>query len=361
VRYALPQPVTRHAVEGDALVVAGSVPVRRGIAVVAVVGGALSVAGTAVVTPAPQPRQPADVDPALIGLAANSKPVHKHDDLAGNSSVLDTQALARAVLRASEEGRRLAGENKKARADFDAAVAPATASAAAVLAGGANPGVPSGTASMPGQLIDPHDWYLTLPTGKQGSPDTIDGSKLAGYHSKFFDLNQAHNAIMFTANAGGAHTVGSHYPRSELREMNGAKKADWNASSGTHTMELVQAVTQTPTAKPDVICGQIHDAKDDVMQIHLSGKQLTVKYADGKKDVVLNDNYQLGTVFKVRIEATKGHIRVWYNDAMKADLPITATNSYFKAGTYVNSNPSHGEKPSAVGQVEVFKATVAHQ
>jgi Alginate lyase len=125
-------------------------------------------------------------------------------------------------------------------------------------------------------------------------------------------------------------------------------------------MELVQAVTQTPTAKPDVICGQIHDDKDDVMQIHLSGKQLTVKYADGKKDVVLNDDYQLGTVFKTKIEATKGHIRVWYNDQMKADLPITATNSYFKAGTYVNSNPDHGEKASAVGQVEVFKATVAH-
>ena len=32
---------------------------------------------------------------------------------------------------------------------------------------------------MPADLIDTNDWYLTLPTGKKGSPDTIDGSKLA--------------------------------------------------------------------------------------------------------------------------------------------------------------------------------------
>ena len=29
---------------------------------------------------------------------------------------------------------------------------------------------------MPGQLIDTHDWYLTLPTGQDGGPDTIHGS-----------------------------------------------------------------------------------------------------------------------------------------------------------------------------------------
>jgi len=273
--------------------------------------------------------------------------------------VLDTSALAETVREANEEGRRLAEEQESddsgdASGD-DSAASPASPAAAAPAAGSGR------TASkFPAELIDTKEWYLTLPTGKEGSPDTVEGSELANYHSKFFELTQAHDGIVFTANAGGATTSGSHYPRSELREMNGEEKASWDGRKGTHVMELDQAITKTPEAKPDVIAGQIHGTSDDLMQIHLSGRELTVKYADGKKKVSLDDDYQLGTRFKVKIESSGGHVKVWYNGQEKADLPISTSTSYFKAGAYVNSNTSKGEKSSAEGQVVVYNVDVKH-
>jgi Alginate lyase len=352
VRYALPQPVTRHAVEDDALVVAGSVPVRRGIAVVAVVGGALSAAGAAVVVAAPQPRNPAEADPA-IGLAADSKPASsstdKQDDLADESPVLDYEALAKAVLRASDEGRRLAaedqknGEDQKKQDQEDPAVSP---------------GLPTGTASMPGQLIDPHDWYLTLPTGKKGSPDTIDGSKLATYHSEFFDLNAQRNGIVFHAGTDGVTTKNSHYPRSELREMNGGEKASWSNETGTHEIDVREAFTKLPDAKPEVVGVQIHDASDDVLQIRLEGKTLMVQYHDGKSEAVLDPNYQLGTPFDTRIVAADGKVDVFYNGAKKAELPLSGSGWYWKVGAYVQSNGSHGDGADSAGEVTVYRADV---
>jgi hypothetical protein len=359
VRYALTQPVTRHALEVDAFAVAGSAPVRRGIAVVAVVGGALSVAGSTL-APTPQPPEPADThaDPAAIGLTAQSKQSKADDeDSDDDDPVLDADAVKKTVQKAKEEGSRLAAEDKKSREDDDEDEDDAPVAAASPTSGAAARG---GDASMPADLIDTNDWYLTLPTGKKGSPDTIDGSKLASYHSKFFELNDQRNGIVFTANAGGVTTSGSHYPRSELREMEGEKKASWDGRKGTHTMELDQAITAAPSAKPDVIAGQIHGTSDDLMQIHLSGKQLTVKYGDGKKKVVLDDDYKLGTRFTTKIESSGGHVKVWYNGQQKADRAINSSTSYFKAGAYVNCNTSKGADASDVGQVVVYKADVTH-
>jgi hypothetical protein len=220
---------------------------------------------------------------------------------------------------------------------------------------------PAGTAQVPGQLLDLTNWKLTLPTGQEGKPEEIVEPELSSFTNDFFRLNGGRDGVVFTANAGGVTTKGSKYPRSELREMNGDEKAAWDASSGTHTMEIVQSVDALPSVKKDVICGQIHDDRDDVMQIHLSGSRLTVKYADGKKDVVLDENYRLGTKFKVKIEATDGHVKVWYDDQLKADLDITATKSYFKAGAYVNSNVEKGAKASDIGKVTIYHLDVRHQ
>jgi hypothetical protein len=213
---------------------------------------------------------------------------------------------------------------------------------------------------FPAELIDASKWYLTLPTGSEGRPDTVDTKDLATYASKWFQLNNAKDGVVFTANTGGATTENSHYPRSELREMTGGENASWDGRSGTHTMELDQAITKTPSTKPDVIAGQIHGGDDDVMQIHLSGSTLTVKYADGKKDVVLDPSYKLGERFRVKIQSAKGQVKVWFNGALKADLPIYGAESYFKAGAYVNSNPEKGANPSDVGQVVIYGLKISH-
>jgi hypothetical protein len=237
--------------------------------------------------------------------------------------------------------------------------APANEQEDGQKAGGLGEAVASAV-RFPAQIIDASKWYLTLPTGPEGRPDTVDTSDLATYASKWFQLTDAKDGVVFTANAGGATTENSHYPRSELREMSGGENASWDGGSGTHTMEVEEAITKTPATKPDVISAQIHGGDDDVMQIHLSGSTLTVKYADGDKQVVLDPSYKLGERFRVKIQSAGGTVKVWFNGAMKASLPISGTGNYFKAGAYVNSNPEKGANPSDVGQVVIYGLKITH-
>lgn len=218
-------------------------------------------------------------------------------------------------------------------------------------------------AQKPSDLLDLKNWYLGLPvnTAHEGNPDNIYQPELTGYEQRpWFYLNDAKDGVVFRANVDGATTENSAYPRSELREMNGSAKAAWDGKKGTHTMEIRQAITMTPKVKPDVIAGQIHGTSDDLMQIHLSGKLLRVKYADGKKYVEIDSNYQLGTIFTVKIQSAGGRVKVWYNGVQKADLAISSSTSYFKAGSYVNSNEDKGDAPDAYGEVVIYSLNVTH-
>jgi len=213
---------------------------------------------------------------------------------------------------------------------------------------------------LPGDLIDLTNWYLTLPTGAAGDPDTVEQPKLTSYQSNFFQLNQARDGVVFTATAGGTTTKNSHYPRSELREMSGSRMAAWSNASGTHTLTARQAVTALPTAKPEIVTAQIHDGGDDVMQVRLEGTTLMAQYDDGKSEIVIDPNYRLGTVFDVKIVAAQGRVLVYYNGAQKAEINRSGSGWYFKSGSYVQSNTSKGDQPTAAGSVVVYSLNVTH-
>jgi hypothetical protein len=213
---------------------------------------------------------------------------------------------------------------------------------------------------QPGDVIDLKNWYLTLPSGSSGDPDTVQQPKLASYTSRFFRLNDTRDGVAFTAPAGGTTTENSHYPRAELREMNGSAKAAWSNSRGTHTMTTRQAITALPTAKPEIVSAQIHGGDDDVMQVRLEGSRLVVQYDDGKSEIVMDGNYKLGTVFDVKVVATGGRVLVSYNGVQKAEIKQSGSGWYFKSGSYLQSNTSKGDKPSAVGTVVIYSLKVTH-
>ena len=123
------------------------------------------------------------------------------------------------------------------------------------------------------------------------------------FTNEAFSVNGAGDGVVFSAPAGGVTTENSKLPRSELREMNGGEKAAWTNTSGTHTLEVCQAITKVPPAKPEVVAAQIHDGNDDVVQIRLEDKTLIVQYDDGKSEVVIDPDYALGTPYHVRIVA----------------------------------------------------------
>ena len=203
-------------------------------------------------------------------------------------------------------------------------------------------------------------WYLTLPTGQQGSPDTIENPTLEKFTNDFFKLNPTRDGVVFSAHGDGVTTKNSHYPRSELREMNGGEKASWSNTSGSHTLDVCEAITKVPSAKPEVVAAQIHDGNDDVLQIRLEGQKLMVQYNDGGSEAIIDPNYVLGTPYNVRIIAANGKVDVLYNGQKKAELPLSGSGWYWKVGAYVQSNSTKGDGAGSVGEVTVYSLNCVH-
>ncbi|WP_373049617.1 polysaccharide lyase family 7 protein [Vulgatibacter sp.] len=226
------------------------------------------------------------------------------------------------------------------------------------------PQEPAPTAELPADRLDLSSWKLTLPveTPHEGDPDEIRQPELADFAiDPFFGLTAKKDGVVFRAPVEGATTSGSGYPRSELREMtaDGSDEASWSTTSGTHTLEIRQAITHLPEVKAHVVAGQIHDAEDDVIMIRLEGEHLFVE-GGGEELATLDANYQLGTVFTVKMVASDGRIRVHYDDVLALDLARAASGCYFKAGAYTQSNLEKGDVAGAYGEVVIYDLQLAH-
>ncbi len=217
-----------------------------------------------------------------------------------------------------------------------------------------------GVAQKPGDLIDLDNWFLTLPIGPEGDPDSIDQPELLDYRSEWFDLTPDAAGVVFRAPAGGVTTKNSKYPRSELREMNGEEKAAWSNTEGTHTLETRQAITELPRTKPEVVSAQIHDGGDDVLQIRLERSTLVAQYADGKEQIVIDPDYQLGTPFDLRVVAADGRITVFYDGEQRAEIERSGSSWYWKIGAYTQSNLERGDDTEAAGVVVVYSLSIEH-
>ena len=231
------------------------------------------------------------------------------------------------------------------------------------------------SATFPSQVLDLRNWKLTLPidANGDGKADEILQPQLASFVLvPPFHVSLDGTGVVFWANCGGATTSGSGYPRSELREMNGGTGAAWGTADGhVHTMTLREAITHVPDVKREVVAGQIHDSRDDVIEIRYSqnykvpGKNyLFVEASESgtSRDLgALDDHYVLGIPFDLKIEAANGMINVWYNGLLKVSYPRTSTGDYFKAGAYTQSNTSKGDLPSAYGEVVIHDLVVTHK
>jgi hypothetical protein len=108
----------------------------------------------------------------------------------------------------------------------------------------------TGGAKFPGDIVG-KSWYLTLPTGAQGSPDTVKQPALATYSSKYFELTPARDGVLFRVWHGGVTTSGSPNPRSELRECNpDGSLAKWSAAKGRHSMTVEGQVNRLTKVRP---------------------------------------------------------------------------------------------------------------
>jgi hypothetical protein len=226
------------------------------------------------------------------------------------------------------------------------------------------PPPPPMDSTLPSGVLNLTNWKLTLPveTSHAGSPDEFVQPELNGFQdAQYFHVNDTRNGVVFKAHCGGATTSGSGYPRSELREMvsNGSAKASWSTTSGTHTMEITQAITHLPVDKPHVVVGQIHDAGDDVIVFRLEGAKLFIDQ-NGVTGPILTTNYHLGDVFTTKFIAGNGGVECYYNGRYIYKYSVSTSGCYFKAGCYTQSNTSKGDAPTAYGEVIIYSLSVKH-
>lgn len=207
-------------------------------------------------------------------------------------------------------------------------------------------------------------WKLTLPIN--GAAE-IKLPELKTYQSEWFRLNATHDAAVFRARTDGATTSNSSNPRSELREMTAANtNASWSSTSGSHSMEIVQAVNVLPIgSKPVVVTGQIHDASDDISVFRVEGNtsgdrsiaSIWITNGNTSHGHLVTNAYKLGTVYRVGFQVAKGIISYTFNGQPVAyQLASSFSGGYFKAGSY---NQSGGNiTPLADGSADYAEVTI---
>jgi len=192
----------------------------------------------------------------------------------------------------------------------------------------------------PGQVLDLEQWKLQLPIGQAEKPTEVK-DLLRAAPSRYFQSTPDCAGVVFRAPVDGVTTRGSQNPRSELREMGGGGgdgRAGWSSGSGTHWMSITQAFTKLPRGKPELVGGQIHDAKDDVSVFRLEGTKLWITNGDDKHHKLVTDDYRLGTVFEAAFLVTQDVVGAYYNGDLVAEIPYPFTGGYFKAGAYTQAN-----------------------
>lgn len=92
---------------------------------------------------------------------------------------------------------------------------------------------------------------LQLPIQKNNSITIIKGSDLAQFSSENFYYSAEDKSIHFFCPSDGQTTHGSHYPRTELRQIN-----EWHFEN-SHSLKVKMTVLQQPSTGK-IIIGQIH-------------------------------------------------------------------------------------------------------
>ena len=247
------------------------------------------------------------------------------------------------------------------------------------------PGSGGGTGTrLPAQILNLSQWKITLPVDSNGSLGNslkaveVKRPALDTYRDAYVYATADNAAVTFKAVSGGATTSGSLYPRSELREMTGSSgttNASWGFNDGLeHDMVITQRVPELPKRKPQVVCGQIHDAADDNLIVLADGfrptsgtvaatgtstipYQIVWKWHGVVMPVPLITGYVANELFTVRVHvagnrmflyADKGPVATTMRavqSGLAGTFPASATSGcYFKAGAYSQSNTTNEGK-----------------
>lgn len=206
----------------------------------------------------------------------------------------------------------------------------------------------------PGALFDLSKWVLQLPVSDgKGGVVQVKQPALATYSSAYFFTDAATNAMTFWCPEDGAHTSGSSFPRSELRQV-----PDFTLGHAAQ-LNVTMSVSKLPTGG-SITVGQIHF---DGISGHCS-ICIELEYTDGDLLAHLRDKscksvtktvgkgYTLGQHFSysltvdnalsVRASSDTGTMAPYaYDWAIGGcGMPVGKCPLYFKMGDYVQTASS---------------------
>jgi hypothetical protein len=248
------------------------------------------------------------------------------------------------------------------------AVVVAVALAASLGGVVGSPTAEAATCKYPAQALDLTNWKLQLPVAKDAdSIVEIKRPQLDTYTKDPYFVTKSKtcsDGVVFRAPVNGAHTSGSHYARTELREMtnNGKDNASWSSTVGTHTYTETIAFTALPKVKPDLVGAQIHNATEDISLLVLRGTNLYISDGDNSKAKLVTSSYKLGTKVDMKWTVSGGVTKAYINGALQLTINRAYDGAYFKAGAYPqascdNSSPC---KDSNYGSTTITKLAVSH-
>ena len=222
-----------------------------------------------------------------------------------------------------------------------------------------------GACEYPAQVLDLAGWKVTMPTGSDDKPTEVEQPGLATFdETPWFRPTEGCEGVAFRAPVNGITTSGSHYPRSELREMGpDGEPASWSSSSGTHTFVVDEAFTALPQGRPNLVGAQIHDDSDDISVFRLEGSNLYVTKGSNPHYKLITSDYVLGTRFEAKFVVRDDTVRAYYNGILQATFPADFSDAYFKAGAYTQANCEEDGVPctsSNYGETTIYHLAVDH-
>jgi hypothetical protein len=223
----------------------------------------------------------------------------------------------------------------------------------------------SGVCEYPAQVLDLAGWKVTMPTGSDDKPKEVEQPDLATFdETPWFQPTQGCQGVAFRAPVNGITTSGSHYPRSELREMGpDGEPAEWSSGSGTHTFVVTEAFTALPQGRPNLVGAQIHDDSDDISVFRLEGSDLYVTKGSNPHYKLITSNYVLGTRFEAKFVVDDNTVQAFYNGQPQTTFPAKFSDAYFKAGAYTQANCEEDGVPctsSNYGETTIYSLRATH-
>ena len=217
----------------------------------------------------------------------------------------------------------------------------------------------------PASLLNLTSWDLQLPLADgKGGVVTIPAKDLGTYSSQFFFANDTDSSAVLWCPINGAHTSGSDYPRSELRQ-----RPDFSFS-GTHVLNVTMAMLSVPSGSKKVTIGQVHvDGISRACSIvsefeYAAGGKLVnnVRTADCKDlQFTVGSTVPLGELFSFSLSIVGQTLRVWTSVGSLPDYEWPWMNTsvpiYFKSGAYVQQA---GNSSLDGGSVKVTALTTSH-